>query len=426
MTRAWCMSCLTEPAGADPIGSERAITIMTKPEGRVGGIDSHKDTIHVAVITEIGQPVADKEFPTTQAGYRRAVAWLIEHGPLAAVGVEGSSSYGRGISTALTNAGVKVVEVNRTRPAERRKQGKTDALDAYRAARSVLSGEASTDPKAASIEPLRALSVARRSARKAQQAAWRQIGALVVNAPGHIRDRFRDLPEARLLTTLARSRPDRRANVDEADVLHALRSLARRHRALSEEIADLEQRMHHRATRTNPALMAIKGVGPVTGAQLLITAGDNPDRLRTSASFAALCGTSPIPVSSGRTDRHRLSRGGDRQANAALHHIVKNRMTHHSATRAYRQSHLAIGWTLPAVYRALKRTVAREIFQALIGNCAVPDYSDLRPTRQAKNITLTNAATALDVWPARVGELELGRRRDDNFAQRYRQWLSAA
>lgn len=181
-----------------------------------------------------------------------------------------------------------------------------------------------------------------------------------------------------------------------------------------------------RATRANPGLMAIKGVGPVTGTQLLLTAGDNPDRLRSSASFAALCGTSPIPVSSGRTDRHRLSRGGDRQANAALHRVVKNRMTHDPTTRAYRDKHLEKGWTLPAVCRALKRAVAREIFQALTGHCPVPDYSDLRPSRRAKNITLTNAASAMGVWPARVGELELGRRRDDDFADRYRQWLTAA
>src|SRR5690606_38124575 len=178
--------------------------------------------------------------------------------------------------------------------------------------------------------------------------------------------------------------------------------------------------------RSDPALMAIKGVGPVVGAQLLLTAGDNPDRLRSSPSFAALCGTAPIPVSSGRTDRHRLSRGGDRHANAALHRIATNRVSSDPATRAYRDSRIEKGWTVPAVYRSLKRAIAREVFQALIGNCAVPNYSDLRPARQAKNITLTTVAAALGVWPSRVGELELGRRRDDDFANRYRQWLTAA
>lgn len=419
------MSCLTGPAGADP-SDRKGITIMTNQQLHVGGVDSHRDTIHVAVITGLGQPVADREFPTTIAGYRRAVAWLIEHGPLAAVGIEGTSSYGVGIAAAVTTAGIRVVEVNRTRPAERRRQGKTDRLDAYRAARSVLSGEATTDPKRASIEPLRALTVTRRSAVKAQQAAWRQIGSLLVNAPSHLRDRYRALAKAKLIAALTGTRPDQIRDPGDADTLHALRSLARRHRNLGEEIAELEMRMLTRATAANPGLLAIKGIGPVIGAQLLITAGDNPDRLRSSASFAALCGTAPIPVSSGRTDRHRLSRGGDRQANSALHHIVKNRMTNDPRTRAYRDTHLAKGWSKKAVYRALKRAVAREVFAALSGHCEVPKYGDLRPARRAKNITLTAAATALNVWPARIGELELGRRRDDDFASTYRAWLNAA
>lgn len=399
---------------------------MTNDAQRVGGVDSHEDTIHVAVISGIGQPIADREFATTVAGYRRAVAWLIEYGPLMAVGIEGTSSYGVGITTAATAAGIRVVEVNRTRPAERRRQGKTDVLDAYRAARSVLSGEASTDPKRASIEPLRALTVTRRSAMKAQQAARRQIASLLVNAPAGVRDHYRDLSEATLLATLANSRPEQHDDPGISDTMHSLRSLARRHRDLSEEIAELERRMLARSTSANPALMAIKGVGPVVGAQLLITAGDNPARLRSSASFAALCGTAPIPVSSGRTDRHRLSRGGDRQANAAMHHIVKVRMSYDAATRAYRDAHLAKGWTLKAVFRALKRAVAREVFHALAGHCAVPDYSDLRPSRRAKNLTLTAAAQHLGVWPARIGELELGRRPNDELATRYRAWLNAA
>lgn len=420
------MSCLTGPAGADPPWIGRATPIMTNPNAAVGGVDSHEDTIHVAVITSLGARVADSDFPTTAAGYRRAVAWLIEHGPLQAVGIEGTSSYGVGISTAVRQAGIRVVEVNRTRPAERRKQGKTDRLDAYRAARSVLSGEATTDPKHASIEPLRALTVARRSAVKAQQAAWRQVQALLVNAPAALRDHYRDVPPAELVGALASSRPDRKRNTDDRDLVHALRSLARRYQALGEEIRDLEQRMRARATAANPALMALNGVGPVVGAQLLITAGDNPDRLRSSASFAALCGTAPIPVSSGRTDRHRLSRGGDRQANAALHHIVKVRLSHDPTTQAYREAHLAKGWTNAAVFRALKRAVARQVFQALTGQCVVPDYSDLRPARRAKNLTLTAAARHLGVWPARIGELELGQRPNDDLAHRYRQWLQAA
>jgi len=262
----------------------------------------------------------------------------------------------------------------------------------------VLSGEANTDPKRATIEPLRALTVARRSAPKAQQAAWRQIGALLVNSPTRLRDHYRDLPDSRLVAALANTRPSQVTDPGDADTLFALRSLARRHRDVTEKITVLEERMRARATAANAALLAIKGVGAVVGAQLLITAGDNPDRLRSSASFAALCGTAPIPVSSGRIDRHRLSRGGDRQADAALHHIVKNRMTNDERTRTYRDAHLAKGWTKSAVYQALKRAVAGEVFAALAGRCTVPDNSDLRPARRAKNITLTNRRRA----PARL------------------------
>lgn len=213
---------------------------MTKHHRRVGGIDSHKESIHAAVIDEVGHHAADREFPTTQTGYCRAIAWLIESGPLTSVGVEGTSSYGVGIAAAITAAGIRMVEINRTRPAGRRRQGKTDRLDAYCAARSVQSGEAATDPKSASIEPLRALNVARRSAVKAQQVALRQIGAVLINAPAHLRDRYRDLSDAKLLAALGALRPEQHTDPGLADTLRSLRSLARRHRTLGEEVADIE------------------------------------------------------------------------------------------------------------------------------------------------------------------------------------------
>lgn len=394
--------------------------------GLIGGVDSHRETVHLAVITATGRPVDDREFPTTVAGYRRAVAWLLDHGTFQAVGVEGTSSYGVGIAHALVEAGFTVVEVNRTRPAERRKQGKTDQLDAYRAARSVLSEEATTDPKRASIEPLRALMVARRSAVKARQAAWRQIGSLLVNAPAHLRDQYRSLSRDDLVAVLAATRPGNRADLEVADILFGLRSLARHHQWLTEDIDSLEQRIHARVARANRALLAIKGVGPIVGAQLLITAGDNPDRLRSEPSFAALCGTAPIPVSSGRTDRHRLSRGGDRQANAALHTITRVRMSTDPNTRAYRDTHIAKGRTSKAIYRALKRAIAREIFKTLTQGRVVPDLADLRPTRQAKNITLTAAAKALGTYVNKIVRTELDTHPDYELAHRYRQWLQAA
>ena len=402
------------------------MTIIPNSDQRIAGIDSHTDTIHIAIITAMGLEVDDHEFPTTQTGYRKAITWLATNGPVAAVGIEGTSSYGIGITAALRAAGITVVEVNRTRPADRRKRGKTDRLDAYRAARSVLSGEATTHPKHDSIEPLRALLVTRRSANKSLQACWRQIGSLLVNASPRLRDKYRETDRDKLVNHLAASRPDQVHDAGEATTLRALRSLARRHQFLREEIIELEAQLDPLTTAKNPGLRAVHGVGPVTAAVLLVTAGDNPDRLRSPASFAALCGTSPIPVSSGKTQRHRLSRGGDRQANWALHQIVKVRMSHDQRTRDYRDNHLDAGWTLAAVYRALKRALAREVFRALTGHCDIPNYTDLRPTRQAKNLTLTTVAQHFNVWPAHISEIELGKRRDDTLAQNYREWLNAA
>lgn len=420
------MSCLAGSAVTDPPSSRKgAVPIMTNPQGNIAGIDSHKDTIHVAVITPTGAELADREFPTTQLGYRQVIGWLASNAPIEAVGVEGTSSYGVGISAELRRNGITVVEVNRTRPAERRR-GKTDRMDAYRAARAVLSGEAATAPKNASIEPLRALNVARRSANKSLQATWRQIGCILVNASPRLRDKYRTMERDTLVGHLAASRPDQIHDRDQADTLRALRSLARRHHFLQAELADLETHMELLAVNRNPGLMAIKGVGPVVATQLLIAAGDNPERLHSSASFAALCGTSPIPVSSGRTDRYRLNRGGDRQANWALHQIVKNRMLTDPRTRDYRDKHLAKGWTLKAIYRALKRAVAREIYQALIGNCIIPNYTDLRPARRSKNLTLQHAADHFNVWPAKISDLELGKIRDDTLADNYREWLQTA
>lgn len=400
--------------------------IMTNPGDHVAGIDSHKDTIHIAVITSTGIEVADHEFDTTTAGYRQAVAWLAAHGPITAVGVEGTSSYGVGITATLRRNGITVVEVNRTRPAERRRQGKTDRLDAYRAARSVLSGEATTHPKHDTIEPLRALVITRRSANKALHACWRQITSVLVNASPRLRDKYRELGRDKLVDQLANTRPDQIKDLHDATSLRALRSLARRHQFLRAELDDLDTQLDEHTTARNPGLRAIHGIGPALAAILLITAGDNPDRLRSQASFAALCGTSPIPVSSGKTQRHRLSRGGDRQANWALHQAIKVRMSRDQRTRDYRDRHLATGKTLAAVYRSLKRALVREVFKTLTGHCEIPNYTDLRPARQAKNLTLTNAAGACHTWPARISEIELGKRRDDNLAHRYREWLTAA
>ncbi len=238
------------------------MTIMTNPGDRVAGIDSHKDTIHIAVITATGLEVTDHEFATTTVGYRKAVAWLAKHGPVAAVGIEGTSSYGVGITAALRRNGIQVVEVNRTRPAERRKQGKTDRLDAYRAARSVISGEATTHPKRDTIESLRALVVTRRSANESLQACWRQIGSILINASPRLRDKYRELGRDKLVDLLAATRPDHINDLADATTLRALRSLARRHQFLRAELDDLDAQLDTHTTARNPGLRAIHGISP--------------------------------------------------------------------------------------------------------------------------------------------------------------------
>ncbi|GAB2579167.1 IS110 family RNA-guided transposase [Microlunatus antarcticus] len=391
----------------------------------VGGIDPHADTIHVAVVTTLGKPVGDAEFRTDPDGYQAAIAFLTSSGTIERVGVEGAAGYGAGITRALAVAGLDVVEVERPTRSDRRRAGKTDQMDAYHAARSVLAGR--TSPiKGTEVDALRALNLARRSAVKARTAAGNQLKAVLVMAPDDVRSRYRGLNTDRLVDALRRVRPDLVSDPTSTAVLTALKSLARRHRDLTEEIAALTAHLDTLVTAARPALREAYGVGPDVAAQLLITAGNNPERLSSEASFAALCGVAPVPASSGKTHRHRLSRGGDRQANAALHRIVLNRGQHHAPTKAYVARQTERGRTPREIRRMLKRAVAREVYRLLVRDCPVAVFNDLRPARQAKNITLRDAARQLGTWPSVLSNLERGLRRDHDLTTHYRDWLQAA
>ncbi|WP_406397388.1 IS110 family transposase [Streptomyces sp. NBC_00879] len=399
-------------------------TPVTTHNAVFGGVDSHADTIHVAVVTDRGGHVTDAEFPTTTAGYAAAIAFLNARGTVTAVGVEGTSSYGLGFTRAARHAGLQVVEVNRPDKAERRRIGKSDPIDAYAAARAALSGRASAMPKDDTTSGIRALHNAARSAVKARTATLNQITHILITAPDDIRVKYTALHGKTQIDTLSRLRPNGAAT--RVAVLTALKSLARRVQALTAEHDALTAALDTTATEHNPGLRAAYGVGPDTAAQLLVTAGGNPERLRTEASFAALCGVAPVPASSGRTNRHRLSRGGDRGANAALYRIALVRMSSDSRTREYVARQTAAGRTKKEIIRLLKRAIAREIFRYLTTPVAVPDIADLRPARQAKNITLTTAAEHFGVWPAVISCIERGTRRDDDLASAYRTWLNAA
>ncbi|UIJ59789.1 MULTISPECIES: IS110 family RNA-guided transposase [Amycolatopsis] len=350
---------------------------MKKPSKRriAGGVDTHGDTHHAAVVLLNGARVADAEFPATQRGYDQLLSWLRSHGRLHAVGVEGTSSYGAGLARHLASTDVTVVEVNRPDRRQRRAKGKSDPLDAYAAAEAVLAGRATAIPKAGSgiVEAIRTLHTTRAGAVKSRTAAMNELRSLLVTAPADLRDRLRGLGAVGLVEACLRLRPAGDPASPQAAARVALRALARRHRNLTTEIADLDAQLRPLVERACPRLIAIHGVGYETAAQLLITAGDNPDRIGSEAAFAALCGTAPIPASSGKTHRHRLSRGGDRQANRALHLIACTRLATCPRTRAYRDRRAQQQLSTKDILRCLKRYLAREIYK-VITTLHAPDH----------------------------------------------------
>jgi len=390
------------------------------------GADTHLDTIHLAVITDAGKPLADSEFPTSPAGYGEALRWARSFGIIVIAGVEGTSSYGAGLTRVLQAAGVEVAEVSRPDRAARRRQGKSDPLDAYSAGRAALAGHGLAVPKDANTGALRALLTARRSAVKAHTAATNQIHALLVTAPAELRERYRRHTATALVKALARCRPAAHSDPTTMAVLTAAKALAQRAELLEHQKQDLSAHLDVLVRQLNPALRAAYGVGADTAAQLLVTAGANPHRLPNEASFAALCGAAPVPASSGKITRHRLSRGGDRAANNALYRIALVRMSAHPQTRDYVRRQEANGRTKKEILRLLKRAIAREVFRLLTRPGPIDDYSDLRPARQAKNLTLATVAHHFGVPIITVSRLERGHQRNDTLASNYRQWLDAA
>ncbi len=389
------------------------------------GADTHLDTIHVAALSDTGKPLADAEFPTRPASYYVAAKWAQSFGTVLRAGVEGTSSYGAGFTRALQDAGIEVAEINRSDRAARRRQGKSDPLDAYPAARAALAGHGLAVPKDGHTSALRALLTARRGAVKARTAAINQIKALLITAPAELREHYRHHTTLALVRTLARCRPTTHTDHTEVAVLTGCKALAQHIEFLEHQTRDLTTALDRLIDTLNPTLRAAYGVGPDTAAQLLITAGTNPHRLHSEAAFAMLC-TAPVPASSGKTTRHRLSRGGDRAANNALHRIALVRMSNEARTRAYVTHQLANGRSKLDILRLLKRAIAREMFRHLTNPCPIDDYRDLRTTRQTKNITLAAVADHFGIWPNDISRLERGLKRDDTLAANYRRWLTAA
>jgi transposase len=344
-----------------------AVTIVEDRPVITGGVDTHAEVHVAAALDRIGGLLGVRQFPATAAGYADLLGWLGGFGTVALVGVEGTGSYGAGLARHLAAAGVRVVEVDRADRQDRRRQGKSDPLDAVSAARAALSGRASGVPKGrdGAVEAIRALMVARRSARHERTQAINQARSLIVTGPDELRARFAGHSPAALAAAIAALRP-RPGDVPGYATRIALRELGRRVQFLDTQLARLDELIIPLVTARAPGLLALHGVGPDTAALLLAAAGDHPGRLRSESSWAHLCGAAPIPASSGRTaGRHRLSRGGDRQANHALWRIVITRLASHPATRAYLQRRTEEGLSRKEIIRCLKRYVAREVYRHL-------------------------------------------------------------
>jgi transposase len=337
----------------------------------IGGVDTHKDMHVAAVLDSVGRLLATDSFPTTRRGYRRLLGWLQGFGDVAAVGVEGCGSWGAGLARFLATHDVRVVEVNRPNRQNRRRRGKSDTVDAEAAARAVLNGDASVIPKAGdgAVEALRQLRVARSGALKARTAAANQLHSLCDTAPDRVRAQLKGRPLNKMVAVAERWRPSEAITAENA-AKRAMTTVARRWRALDDEARGLDGHIKTLLSAVAPGLLAVHGVGPDTAGQLLVTAGDNPGRLGNERAFAALCGSSPVQASSGRTNRHRLNRGGDRQANSALWTIVRVRMVSHPPTRAYVERRTAEGLSKTEIMRCLKRYVARELFPLVQGTIA--------------------------------------------------------
>ena len=339
---------------------------MSMVRSVVGGVDIHADVHVAAAVDSNGGVLGIESFPADAAGYEALLGWLVGFGAVSLVGVEGTGSWGVGLSRFLHDQEVEVVEVDRPNRQNRRKRGKSDPIDAVAAARAVVSGAAAVTPKTRNgpVEQMRVLLVARRSARTQRIQTLNQLRHLVFTGPEPIRVRFKDRYKTGLVSEAAAMRPRKGSNPVTFTTNTVIRDLARRIQGLNAEMASIDAALIELVAATAPSLLELHGVGLDSAATLLVTAGDNPDRLQSEGSWAHLCGVAPLPAGSGKTSgRNRLNRGGDRQANAALYRIVLTRMSNHPETRRYVTRRRTEGLNTPEIMRSLKRYVSRQVFK---------------------------------------------------------------
>ena len=333
------------------------------------GVDTHLD-VHVGVVIDAaGRVMGTLSVGTNQEGYQQLLCWAQAFGVLRRAGVEGTGSYGAALTQALQASGITVIEINRPDRSRRRGRGKSDVTDAESAARSVLAGSVTSIPKAHNglAEALRTLSLVRRSAVKAKTQTINQIRALLVSAPQAIRDAAYKPDAAKCVAACAGLLQDS-VSAALASLQAALRLLAKRWVVLNDELRELDATLARLTNKAAPRLLSRFGVGPQTAATLLVTAGDNPTRLHSEAALAALCGTSPLQASSGKVQRHRLNRGGNRQANNALWTIAMVRMRSDARTRQYVARRTGEGLSKKEIHRCLKRYIVRELYPLILAD----------------------------------------------------------
>jgi transposase len=340
--------------------------VTTLPPRITAGVDTHLDVHVCAVLDQLGTLLGVESFVTTAKGYRQLLDWSQRFGTVVLFGIEGTGSYGAGLTRYLLDNNIAVVEVSRPNRQRRRCRGKSDPQDAITAAHAAQSGDADGEAKTrdGNVETMRVLRTARSSARSSRTQCLNQMRSLVSTAPETIRAELRDLNVHHLLLRASSYRPGTRRDLASITRL-TLRMLARRAQSLEAEIAELDAILKPLVIETAPALIAATGIGTDSASALLVASGDNPQRLRSEATFAHLCGASPLDASSGKNQRHRLNRGGDRQANAALWRIVVTRMACDPHTRDYIDRRMKEGKTKKEAFRCLKRYIAREVYNLL-------------------------------------------------------------
>jgi transposase len=340
--------------------------VTTEPTIFVG-IDTHKHTHHAAIVDPQGRELADAEFMTTASGYQQLLAWANSYGTVSTFGVEGTGTYGTGLTRVLHTAGHHVIDVDRPDRKARRAHGKSDPLDAYAAARAVASGRATAVAKDRNtdVEALRLLHMAIRQTVTARATAITELKATLVITPEPLRGDLADLTDTALFRRCTHLRPDATTDPVLRAAKTVLRATSHRITALTTEIAALRRDRRTLIRQLAPALLEQPGIGEDSATQLLITFGANTDRIRNEAAFAHLTGTAPIPASSGKTNRHRLNRGGDRQANRSLYIIAINRLRCDERTRTYAARRTAEGKTRRDIIRSLKRYIARETYRLI-------------------------------------------------------------